>query len=140
MPLRIGRGRNEITLEGPLADGLEREIRDMLGPVLDEMERRANRVLDEAVASWPRRSGRSAEAWRVELRLQPTDFSVEVVLVNPTGYTRFIKSTRISDGPPDEVRRRSPLVDLVRKPLRAAGKDLERELPDLLASLLEDLF
>jgi len=138
MAIKVGKGRSEVTIDGALGEDLEAELRGILGPVVDEMEAEANRILQEEIGpKWPVKSGKSRDAWTTSLRVQPGELSVEVVLSNPYNYTRYIKSTKVGEKE-DATRIRSPLSVHVRKPAKAAVKELAQRLPDVIARALEE--
>lgn len=132
MTLKVGKGRNEVTLSGALADGLEAELRAALGPVGERMQAEGDRILKAAREQWPVWSGTSRDSLATSLRVHPEGFAVEVVIFSPLEYVRYIKSTRVGDKK-NEVRPRSPLQDLLRKPAREAEKLLATELPAIIA-------
>lgn len=136
MALRVGKGKSMVTIEGALADGLEAELRTALGPVGDAMQAEADRIVREAKADWPVKSGRSRDAWRTDLRIHPGSFEVDVYISNPYSYTRYVKSTKVGKED-DATRLRSPFQTLVRKPARAADKELAKVLPSIIARALE---
>jgi len=138
MPVKVGKGRSEVTISGALGDDLEAEIRAILGPVADAMQAEADAILKEEVGEkWPVKSGKSRGAWVTTLRVQPDSMLVEIVLSNPFAYTRYIRSTRVGRNN-DATRRRKPLQVHVRKPSRAAVKSLKKSLPGIIAQALED--
>ena len=133
--IRVGKGKSAITLDGPIGAGLEKEIRAILGPVADKMQAEADAVLEAALKEWPIKSGDSAKAWDTVLTVIPNTFQVEISILNPVGYVRYIKSTK--EGKEDDaVRLRSPLQTLVVKPSRAVTKRLKKELPPIIAAAL----
>lgn len=133
--IRVGKGRSAVTIDGPLADGLEREILDALGPVAERMQEAADGVVATARADWPIKTGKSRDAFKTALTVQPGSFMVEVSVINTAPYTKYIKSTKRGDRE-DSTRLRSPLQTLVRKPAREATKTLRRDLPMVLAKSL----
>jgi len=137
MSIKVGKGRSEVTITGPLADDLEAEIRALLGPVADEMQAEADAILqDEIDVNWPVKSGKSRDAWTTTLRVHPDSMLVEIVLSNPYPYTRYIRSTRVGSME-DATRPRSPLTAHVRKPSSAATRKLKKTLPGVLARAIE---
>lgn len=134
--LKVGKGKSEVTLTGPLADGLERELREALGPVGEEMQREADRILQEEILpTWPVKSGRSRDAWKTALRVHPGSFEVEVTIFNDFDYSRYIKSTRVGEQQ-DATRIRSPFA-VARKAVRAAEKQLAERLAEVLAGHIQ---
>lgn len=137
MSIKVGKGRSEVTISGALGDEIEAELRSILGPVADEMQAQADRIIEEEInPNWPVKSGKTRDAWATSLRVQPGEFTVEVVLRNPHTYTRYIKSTKVGRSE-DATRIRSPLQVHVRKPARAAVKELARSLPDVIARAID---
>jgi hypothetical protein len=133
MPVRVGRGRNAVTITGPLADGIEADIRQILGPVADVLERAADEVLrDSIMPNWPVKSGKSLKAWDKRIQIEPDSWNVGVELYNPLTYTRYIKSTKRGRRV-DAVRPRSPLQQDARKPAREKLRAVRPELIDALA-------
>lgn len=139
MALTVGKGRAAITLSGPLADGLEREIRTALGPVADRLEQGTKRILrDEIHKHWPVKSGRSLRAWRQTLRVHPGTYKVEATLLNAIRYVRYIRSRKAGEKRWAGGRRyRHVLTWHVRTPMKEERKKVRKELPDLLAQRLE---
>lgn len=136
MAIKFGKGRAEVEITGALADGLERELLAALGPVGDELMRTADRILrDEILPNWPVASGKSRDAWRKSLRVQPGEFRVEVVLSNPFEWTRYLKSTKVGEKD-NATRLRSPLVKHVREPARASEAALKTAIPEIIARAL----
>lgn len=136
MGIIVGKGRGQIRIDGAIADGLEAEIRAALGPVADEMDRVANLVVMRAQEQWPVKSGKSRDAWRTDLRVQPGSFEVEVFISNPLTYVRYISSTKVRTVN-DAVRPRSPFQTLVRVPARQTTRELKKTLPGIIARVLE---
>lgn len=126
-----------MTITGALADDLEREVMELLGPMGERLQDEADAILEEAKKNWPRKTGRSAEAWRTELTVNPGTWEVEVSMLNSADHTKYIKSTKVGTKD-DATRIRSPLQEHVRKPARASKKQLKRDLPELLAKAIED--
>ncbi len=137
MSIEVGKGRAQVTISGPLADGLEAELRELLQPVIDQLERETQGILDGEVApNWPRKTGRSARSWRRTLRLVPGELAVESIMISDEAYTRYIKSTKVGDR--DEATRiRSPLVAHVRKPATVARRRLRKILPAVIGEHLD---
>lgn len=135
--IRVGKGRSAVKIDGPLADGLEKQIRQILGPVADKMQEEADQIMEQAKAEWPVKTGKSAAAFSTILTVTPGTFRVEVSVLNSAPYTYYIKSTKVGDIE-DKVRIRSPLQTLVRKPARAVTRRLKKELPAILAAALNN--
>lgn len=135
MGIRVGKGRSEVRIDGPIADDIERELRGVLGPVAGILDRRGEALLRETKRTWPRKTGKSADAWDAELRVLPGTWRVEKVLRNPHSYIRYIKSTKINRRQ-DATRLRAPLSD-VRRGARDNRRGLRRELRDAIVEALE---
>jgi hypothetical protein len=136
--IRVGRGRSAVTITGPLADGIERDLRQILGPVTDVMERAAEEVLNDSIRpNWPVKSGDSLKAWDTRLQVEPGQWKVAVELYNPLKYTRYIKSTKRGRRR-DAVRVRSPLQKDALRPARAKLKEIKPQLIDALAKGLTE--
>ena len=138
--IRVGRGRSAITIDGPIADGLEKELRAILGPLADKLDREAVQIMEEAQEQWPVGDGkqkRSRDAFSTVLTVIPGTFQVEVSIVNTAPHTKYIKSTKVGKRS-DKVRIRSPLQAHVAKPARSVRRKLKKELPALLANALNN--
>jgi hypothetical protein len=135
--IKFGRGRTEVTIEGPAAAELEAAVRDALGPVSDELDRQAARIhADEIEPNWPVKTGDSLSKWERVLRIQPESFEVEVVFSHPYRWVRYLRSTKVGERE-NATRVRSPLSTHVRTPVRAAKRELKKILPGLIARALE---
>lgn len=135
--IRVGKGRSAITIDGPIADGLEQELRAILGPLAVKMDQEAIQIMEDAQAEWPVESGKSRDAFSTVLTVVPGTFQIEVSILNKAPYTRYIKSTKVGKKE-DATRIRSPLQKLVVKPSRAVTKRLKKELPLILAKALNN--
>lgn len=135
--IRVGKGRSSVSIDGPLGESLERELRMVLGPVADAMQASADNLLSHARSQWPVRSGQSRDAWTTTLTVIPDSLTVEVSMVNPHTYVRYLKSTRVGKTQ-DATRLRSPLQALVKRPARQATRELMADLPLVLARALND--
>ena len=138
MTIKIGKGKASVTIEGPLAEDLERELRSILGPVADEIDREAEAIMAKIKAEWPVKSGKSRDSWSTALRVIPDSFCVDAAITSDVEYVRYMKSTKVGRKN-DSVRIRSPLQTLVRAPSRAAAKALRERLPAVLARHLSDV-
>ena len=136
MAIRVGRGKSAVSIDGPLGESLEAELRHILGPVADHLQATADRVLADAQKAWPVRSGQSRDAWTTTLTVVPDSLRVEVSLVNPHTYVRYLKSTRVGRVQ-DAARLRSPRQALVKGPARRATRDLMADLPAIMGVALE---
>lgn len=137
MAIKVGKGKAEVTISGPIADGLEAELRALLPDMIEEMEREADQILEVDIGeNWPERTGRSLDGWFKSIRIQPDSFIVEVVLDNPWKYVRYIRSTRIL-WRANATRIRSPFSEHGRKPATKARRRLKKVLPAMLAAALQ---
>ena len=135
--IRVGKGQSAVMIDGPLADGLEKQIRELLGPVAVKMQEEADLILTEAQREWPVDSGKSKKGFFTALTVTPGSFRIEVSIINKTPYTWFIKSTKVGKEE-DATRIRSPLQTLVAKPSRKVTRRLKKELPAILAAALNN--
>ena len=135
--IKVGKGRRTVTITGPLAEDLEREIRELLGPVADELQRAIDEVLAEAKKVWPVVSGKSRDSLKTAIRFPGDGFLVEVIAYSDERYVKFIKSTKVGKRQ-DATRLRSPFVAHVRTPALGRRRELRRRLPLILAEAIED--
>jgi hypothetical protein len=138
MSIRVGRGRIAIVISGPIADGIERDVRQILGPVVEVMDQAADEVYTESIEpKWPIKTGKSLKAWTKGLQVMPGTWEVSVEWRNPLTYTRYIKSTK--EGRRSDVRRiRSPLQQDAMKPARKKTRDIKPLLVDALAKSITE--
>ena len=134
--IRVGSGRSAVTISGPLAEGLERELRAALGPVGDVLVATATEIRDAAAAEWPVRTGRSRDSLRVDLRVDPSSLVVEAT-IGVVDYARYIDSSRVGTER-NATRSRKPLDTLIRQPAKEAKAELKRRLPEVLARSLQE--
>ena len=131
--IKVGKGRSQVTVTGALAEDLMRDFRQILAPVNDAMQAEADGIMrDEIAKKWPVKSGKSRDGWTTVDRVEPGTSKVEVLLVNPVPYVRFINSAKLGKKA-DRVRVRSPYREL-RKPGSAARRRLKKVLPAILAT------
>lgn len=135
--IKVGRGRSEVTITGSLAEGIEADLRKALGPVADELDRVTDGIMARVHAEWPVKSSESRDAWRSALRVQPQSWFVESVLYNPLTKVRYILSTKVGRQR-NATRLRSPLVALVRTPVREAKRELKQTLPPIIGRVLQE--
>jgi hypothetical protein len=112
MAIRVGKGRASVTIDGPIAEDLEAQIRGALNGSLEAMEQEADQIIADTKRTWPVRTGRSRDAFRQELRIMPDGYSVEVAIVT-VDYARFIQSTKIGTHR-EATRLRAPMAELRR--------------------------
>lgn len=135
--IKVGKGRATVTITGPLAEDLSNQVRGLLGPVGDELQFAADGVLHQHVRKeWPVKSGASRDAWTTALRVHPGELRVEVVMVNPLKYARYIRSTKVGRRA-DATRLRNVLQAVVRKPARQATRELAGRLPQVLGAAIQ---
>ena len=131
--IKVGKGRSQVTVTGALAEDLMRDFRQILAPVNDAMQAEADGIMrDEIAKKWPVKSGKSRDGWTTVDRVEPGTSKVEVLLINPVPYVRFINSAKLGKKA-DRVRVRSPYREL-RKPVSAARRRLKKALPAILAT------
>jgi len=151
-------------MDGALFD-LERTIPDGLAPVVvRRFEETSARIVRDALERWPRKTGRSAAAFRILSRLTPD--GIETVLYNDARdasgrpYAYMIKFSRYTEAelrarakssaqlrylqrkfgkgaPSDALTYKSPWQVLVRSPHRKAQPKLADELQDELIRLAD---
>jgi len=129
--IRVGKGRSAVTISGPLADGIERDVMALLGPVGVALQEEADKILADAAKVWPIKSGDSLKAWKTVLTVDPGTWKVEISRLNHVAYTKFIKSTKRREDE-DRIRYRSPLVAHIRRPATVARRALKKSLVPLL--------
>lgn len=135
--VKVRAGRAWATVTGPASAELEAAVRGALGPAVEVLERNMQAIREDYIdGSWPVKSGQSRDAWHVVVKLDPGRMRADVTLDNPHEYVRYIKSTKVA-GRNDAVRVRSPLQDLVRRPVADAKRLLAPELQRALADYLQ---
>lgn len=137
MPIRVGRGKASIIIEGPLADGIQDDILGALGPIGDRMMQLAGDVADRARAQWPVWTGKSRDGIATRLQIEPDNLVVRAE-VYTVDYAKYILSTKV-ETKRKATRLRSPFVQLVRAPLRLAQAELKAEAVPLLEAHLQRL-
>lgn len=134
--IKVGKGKDEVTIDGILGADLEAEIRGWLGPIADEMEKEADTIRERIRTDWPIKTGKSRAAWQTTLRVHPGSMLVEIHFSNEHVFVRWIQSTKL--GRQTDARRlRSPMWTEVRTPAREVTKTLMRTLPWVLARAIE---
>lgn len=135
--VKVRAGRAWATVTGPAAAELEAAVRGALGPAVEVLERAMKTIRDDQIErAWPVKSGQSRDAWHVVVKLDPGRMRADVSLDNPNEYVRYIKSTKVAKRN-DAVRVRSPLQELVRRPVNAAKRLLAPELQRALTDYLQ---
>jgi hypothetical protein len=134
--IRVGRGKNSITLSGLEADFLEKSLRESIGPLIKEMEDKADIIINNAQKTWPIKTGASKEGFYKIITLI-NEYSFEISILNKQPYVPYIKSTAVGTEP-DAVRLRSPIQTELKQPLKKIQKELNVELPKLLNKLLSE--
>lgn len=128
----VGSGKTAITVDGPLAGGILRDLEDAIGrEVIDAVDAIADGYRATAAATWPVRTGRSRDALDTTIRLPAPDV-VEGV-VSTVDYGRFIVSGKV--GQKFEVRPRSPLTELRKLVIAGRRANAERIKAALVAGL-----
>jgi len=108
--IRVGKGRASVTITGPIADGLEAQVRDALNGSLGAMEAEADDIIATTRRTWPIASGTSRDALHREVRVQPGGWAVDVVIAT-VDYAKFITSTKVGTQR-DATRIRNPITQL----------------------------
>lgn len=129
--VRVKSGRASITLSGPDAADVEREILSCLGAVANESIRLAEEVKRQAQETWPIKSGTSRDMLAVALLVTPAKYRAEAIVIGAE-YARFIKSTK-RGRERDAVRIRRPVAVDLGEPGKVAKKALRMKLPAILA-------
>ena len=128
----VGSGKTAITVDGPLAGGILRDLEAAIGrEVVAEVDRIAEGYRDGAAATWPVRTGKSREALDTMIRLPAPDV-VEGV-VSTVEYGRYIVSGKV--GKDFKTRPRSPLTELRKRVQAGKRADAERVKAALVAGL-----
>ncbi len=120
--IRVGRGRNAITLEGLDADQIEAELNAQVGDVLDVLKEQATEIRKNAQTTWPVKTGKSKEGFYEITTIVNEGAGLEVSILNKEPYVPYIKSTKVGTEM-DVVRNRSPLGEM-RKAANKARKDI----------------
>jgi hypothetical protein len=136
--IRVGRGRNAITLEGLEADQIEAELNAQVGDILDVLKEQATEIRKNAQATWPVKSGKSKEGFYEVVTIIDDGERLEVSILNKEAYVPYIKSTKVGTQL-DVVRNRSPLGEL-RKTANKARKDIALMLKAVLEDKLKRIF
>lgn len=107
----IGSGRNQVTVDGPLAGDILRDLDQAVGAeVLDVMLAEAARFRSEAERTWPVRTGVSRDALREDVRLMSPE-RIDAV-ISTVGYARFIVSAKVGKHYVARMTSRHPLTEL----------------------------
>ena len=120
--IRVGRGRNAITLEGLDADIIEAELNAQVGDILDVLKEQAVEIRKNAQATWPVKTGKSKEGFYEIVTIVDDGEKLEVSILNKEPYVPYIKSTKVGTEM-DAIRNRSPLGEM-RKATTKARKDI----------------
>ena len=120
--IRVGRGRNAITLEGLDADIIEAELNAQVGDILDVLKEQATIIRKNAQDTWPVKTGKSKEGFYEIVTIVDDGEKLEVSILNKEPYVPYIKSTKVGSEM-DAVRNRSPLGEM-RKATTKARKDI----------------
>ena len=130
--IRVGRGRNAITLEGLEADQIEAELNAQVGDIL------AVEIRKNAQATWPVKTGKSKDGFYEITTIIDDGQRLEVSILNKEPYVPYIKSTKVGTEL-DVVRNRSPLGEM-RKAANKARKDIALMLKAVLEDKLKKMF
>lgn len=136
--IRVGRGRNAITLEGLEADQIEAELNAQVGDILDVLKEQATIIRKNAQDTWPVKSGKSKEGFYEITTIIDDGQRLEVSILNKEPYVPYIKSTKVGTEL-DVVRNRSPLGEM-RKAANKARKDIALMLKAVLEDKLKKMF
>jgi hypothetical protein len=120
--IRVGRGRNAITLEGLDADIIEAELNAQVGDILDVLKEQATIIRKNAQDTWPVKTGKSKEGFYEIVTIVDDGEKLEVSILNKEPYVPYIKSTKVGTEM-DAIRNRSPLGEM-RKATTKARKDI----------------
>ena len=120
--IRVGRGRNAITLEGLDADIIEAELNTQVGDILDVLKEQATIIRKNAQDTWPVKTGKSKEGFYEIVTIVDDGEKLEVSILNKEPYVPYIKSTKVGSEM-DAIRNRSPLGEM-RKATTKARKDI----------------
>ena len=120
--IRVGRGRNAITLEGLDADIIEAELNAQVGDILDVLKEQATIIRKNAQDTWPVKTGKSKDGFYEIVTIVDDGERLEVSILNKEPYVPYIKSTKVGTEI-DAIRNRSPLGEM-RKATTKARKDI----------------
>jgi hypothetical protein len=135
MPIRVGRGKSAVVLEGLDADEIERELNAELGDIMDVLRDQAKIIREKAQDKWPVKTGKS-KAGFYEITTIDADI-LEVSILNKESYVPYIKSTKVGEEE-NAVRNRSPLGDL-KKEANRARKDVAIMVKAVLQDKLQKM-
>ena len=128
----VGSGKTAITVDGPLAGGILRDLEAAIGrEVIDVVGAISEVYRADAESTWPVRTGKSREALDTTIRLPAPDV-VEGV-VSTVDYGRFIVSGKV--GKDFKTRPRSPLTELRKRVMAGKRTDAERIKAALVVGL-----
>lgn len=136
--IRVGRGRNAITLEGLEADQIEAELNAQVGDILDVLKEQATIIRKNAQDTWPVKTGKSKDGFYEITTIIDDGQRLEVSILNKEPYVPYIKSTKVGTEL-DVVRNRSPLGEM-RKAANKARKDIALMLKAVLEDKLKKMF
>ncbi|MEQ1565386.1 MAG: hypothetical protein ABMA64_07090 [Myxococcota bacterium] len=127
--LKFGSGGIRIEMDDVL-DRMYRNALERVAPgVVDQIERATNEVFTEAVAEWPVRTGTSRAGLEQHVTVTAEGDAVRGTITNAVAYSKFIRAKSL-DG-------RSPLVELLRKPLRQRAGELSDDLAKMASAELK---
>lgn len=135
MAIRVGTGKNAITLTGLDAADIEAEARKLIGPVIDVLEQKAEQIIDDAQKTWPVKTGKSRDGFYKIMTID--GFRFEVSILNKQEYVGFIKSSK--EGKEENATRwRSPLQTEIRGPVKDAKKELSISLKETISNIIKE--
>jgi hypothetical protein len=109
---------------------MRRALDDVAPGVLDRLEATVTRVVDDARSRWPVRTGRSRDGLEAHVTIAPGQTSIRGTVANAVDYAVYVRSGQRGLGG------KSAVVELLRKPLRAAARELAVELADTVSTTL----
>lgn len=130
--LTLGEGPRSIEIDHQLERFAREAVRRASGGASDVLERRVGEFLLQVKEAWPRKTGKSAEAWEDYLRVSQDGGgdAVSAGLKNDTSYVFFIRSDQVTGkgvGGGDHA-----FTKLVRRPAELLADKMVDELGDVL--------
>lgn len=114
--LRFGSGGVRIEMDDTL-DRIYRRVLDRVAPkVVDRIEDATAEVFDGAVIDSPVRTGQFRRGFRQFVTVSPDHTQIRGTIVNDVIYARYVRANNLGG--------KSPIVELVRKPMRAKAREL----------------
>ena len=131
---RAGRGSTEVVLSGHIEAMVENTLRNMMPTTKATIERHLGAIEASAIDRWPvgksrKGSNHSREKMDSAVRILGPD-EIDGIVRNNADYAYYIKTEQNGlDG-------KSPFQELIRKPLKAAEKDIAQAVADDLTALM----